>query len=221
MYHTLRRGNAEHRIDNDLWLCVLDLAIARGWTPLEAARAVAFARPVGMTVSADDARNLAKSIEADLPEVSDKQVALGDHAFGEEHTEALLCLVDEQGEDAVPDLIAQLGRDARLANRRMARLPLYRGCDLVLRGVSEARKGNARAARRAFARARARRAETAHGVTYMDTWIKVRIAIETWRLGDPREDVSRQLDDVDRMYQDLDLRGMRTWLARMREIHGV
>ena len=90
IYHTLRRGNSEHRVDNDLWLCVLDVATVRGWTPGEQPQAMAYARPVGMTVSALDARKLAESIEADLPTVSDEQVDLGDHAFGEEHTEDLL-----------------------------------------------------------------------------------------------------------------------------------
>lgn len=65
---------------------MLDLAAAGGWTP--ALRT--YARPAGATISGEDAENLARCIEAGLPSVDDKQLPLGDHAFGEDHTEALL-----------------------------------------------------------------------------------------------------------------------------------
>jgi len=95
IHHTLRRRDVEHRIDTDVWLCVLDLAAARGWVPLETQRdeqhdSVSYPRPAGMTISAEDAQNLAQSIEAELPTIHDEQLPLGDHAFGEDHTQALL-----------------------------------------------------------------------------------------------------------------------------------
>lgn len=45
---------------------------------------------MGVTICAEDARSLAASIEAELPGIREEQLPLGDHAFGEEHTEALL-----------------------------------------------------------------------------------------------------------------------------------
>lgn len=86
----MRRNGAQHRIDTDLWLCVLDVAAQRGWTPADQPPGRSYARPIGMTISAEDARNLAESIQAELPSIQDRQLPLGNHAFGEEHTESLL-----------------------------------------------------------------------------------------------------------------------------------
>jgi hypothetical protein len=102
----LRRNGAQHRIDTDLWLCVLDVAALRGWiplvTPADQPNGRSYARPVGMTISAEDARNLAQSIQAELPSIHDKQQPLGNHAFGEEHTESLLTR-RAKGEDVSED----------------------------------------------------------------------------------------------------------------------
>lgn len=73
---------------------MLDLAAAQGWIPLEQqpdrTSAFSYARPAGMQISAEDARNLARAIEAKLPTILDQQLPLTDRAFGEEHTEGLL-----------------------------------------------------------------------------------------------------------------------------------
>lgn len=74
-----------HRVDCDLWLCVLDLAAVRGWGPDPA-----YARPEGLELSAEDARELARSIEALLPSIPEKQLPLSNQPFGAEHTESLL-----------------------------------------------------------------------------------------------------------------------------------
>ena len=102
----MRRNGAQHRIDTDLWLCVLDVAALRGWiplvTPADQPNGRSYARPVGMTISAEDAHNLAQSIQAELPSIHDKQLPLGNHAFGEEHTESLLSR-RSRGEDVSDD----------------------------------------------------------------------------------------------------------------------
>ncbi len=136
------------------------------------------------------------------------------------HCEAALCLADEQGADAVPDLLARLRRGARYSHRRLRHLPLHRGHDLLLRGVHASRRGDVRAARRLFARLRAGRAgRGGHGL--MDMWIEVRLAFERRRLGDPRDDVAAELDELARTYEAAGLLGICTWLSRMREIHSI
>lgn len=74
-----------HRVDCDLWLCVLDLVAVRGWGP-----APAYARPDGLELSGEDARELARSIEELLPSIPEKQLPLSNQPFGAEHTESLL-----------------------------------------------------------------------------------------------------------------------------------
>lgn len=133
--------------------------------------------------------------------------------------ETLLCLVDEQGPQAVPDLAAKLRPIVRWG-RVQARLPAFRGCDLLLRGVYESRRGRARVARALFAQARAIRAGGAR-VTYIDLWFRARMTLEGWRLGDTREAAAAALDELDGLYRSAGASGMRTWLARMREIHGL
>ncbi len=95
IYHTLRRGAAQHRVDTDLWLCVLDLAAVGGWTPPETQppeqpASSAYARPAGLKITTEEARGLAQSIEALLPMISEQELPLSNHPFGEEHTEDLL-----------------------------------------------------------------------------------------------------------------------------------
>lgn len=85
---------------------MLDVAALRGWIPLvtpsDQPAGRSYARPVGMTISAEDAHNLAQSIRAELPSIHDEELPLGDHAFGEEHTESLLSR-RAQGEDVRDD----------------------------------------------------------------------------------------------------------------------
>ena len=133
--------------------------------------------------------------------------------------EARLCLADERGSEAVPDLLATLRSGIRQW-RRMARLPIFRGCDSLVRGVYQARRGNDKAARKLFARARAQRAR-AVPIPYIDTWCSLRIAFESLHLGEERQVVSARLDEVDATYQSLQLSGMRLWLTHMRDIYKV
>ncbi len=135
------------------------------------------------------------------------------------HCEAALCLADEQGDGAVPDLLPRLRRGARYAHRRLRHLPLYRGHDLLLRGVHASRRGDLGAARRLFARLRAVRAGARHGL--MDMWIEVRLAFERGRLGDPRDEAAAELDELARTYAAAGLHGICAWLSRMREVHSL
>jgi len=84
-----------HRVDTDLWLGALDLAAVGGWTPpraqpTELLASQAYARPAGLKISAEAAQGLADSIESALPTISDQELPLSDHPFGDEHTEDLL-----------------------------------------------------------------------------------------------------------------------------------
>lgn len=135
------------------------------------------------------------------------------------YCEALLCLADEQGQDAVPDLLAELRHNARRSRRRQRGLSLYHGHDALLLGAYESRRGNERAARRLFARSRSACADGGH--QFIQMWIRARLAFEGWRLGDPRETVSADLDRIDEMYESMGLAGMRSWLSRMRRIHDL
>ena len=97
-YYVLYRGDDEHFVDNVLWLGMLNLAAHHGWTPQSARPGEGpvsddFVRPSRMHLSANEAEGLARSIEAELPNLTDTPAELGeDIEFGEEHTEFLLDL---------------------------------------------------------------------------------------------------------------------------------
>jgi hypothetical protein len=135
------------------------------------------------------------------------------------HCEAALCLADEQGADAVPDLLERLRRGATYARRRLAHLPLHRGHELLLHGAYAARRGDVRAAQRHFARLRAVRAAVRPGL--VDMWIDVRLAFERRRLGEPREELVTEIDELARTYEAAGLHGICAWIARMRQVHQV
>lgn len=66
-----------------------------GWVPLgtrhsEAPSVTTYTHPAGATFAAEDALTIASSLEAELPAIDDEEQPLGDHPFGEEHTETLL-----------------------------------------------------------------------------------------------------------------------------------
>ena len=95
IHHTLHRGASQHRVDTDLWLCVLDLAAVGGWSPPEGESperpsSTAYARPAGLQIDTGEAQELAGFIEALLPTISEEELPLSNHPFGEEHTEDLL-----------------------------------------------------------------------------------------------------------------------------------
>jgi hypothetical protein len=87
IHHRFRRGGEEMRVDPDLWLCVLDLALAHGWRPGGVDPPEhSYVAPRGQVVDAADAVELARSVERALPTVSDEQEPLTDCPFGEEAT---------------------------------------------------------------------------------------------------------------------------------------
>jgi hypothetical protein len=135
------------------------------------------------------------------------------------HGEALLCLADEEGDHAVPELLDKLRQDVHMG-RHMSTLHVFRGCGSLLSGVYRARCGHERAARAHFARALAERGG-ASGTSYPDMWFKVRIAFERRRFGDPEASVAPMLDDADATFDALGLAGMRSWLQHMRAVHRV
>jgi hypothetical protein len=95
MFHTLRRGAEQHRVETDLWLSVLDLVAVGGWTPPlsePAAKSAssAYSHPHGLEIARADAKNLGQSIGALLTTISEDQLPPSNSPFGEQHTEALL-----------------------------------------------------------------------------------------------------------------------------------
>ena len=97
-YYILYRGDNEHFVDNVLWLGTLNLAAHHGWVPQSARpgedpRSEDFARPSRLHLSANEAEGLARSVEAELVNLTDDPVEIeGELDFGEEHTAFLLDL---------------------------------------------------------------------------------------------------------------------------------
>jgi len=133
--------------------------------------------------------------------------------------EALLCLAEQEGPAAVPDLVAWLLANARRTERRLGGLPMYRGCAMVMYGIVEARRGRSHKARALFARALAIR--PAGREMYLDTWMLWRTAFERRRMGDARELLQAQLHEVERINKDSQLGGMAMWLAAARLLYDV
>ena len=95
MFHTMLRGSEQQRVETDLWLSVLDLVAVSGWTPPHSEppaepSPAAYARPHGLEINEEDAKGLARAIEAVLPAISDEELAPTNGSFGEDHTESLL-----------------------------------------------------------------------------------------------------------------------------------
>ena len=103
MDHLLRNATGHTlRVDCDLWLAILDLALAFGWRPEgtndpdpgvpvtdpDQARwePSAYFLAAGQRIGEDDARELAAAARRGLERVSADQVPLTDLPFGEEHT---------------------------------------------------------------------------------------------------------------------------------------
>jgi hypothetical protein len=136
-----------------------------------------------------------------------------------EHTEALLSLVDEEGDDAVPDLVRHLRRNWRRAARRMGQMPMYRGCDLLLRAVYESRRGRTARALRLIERVLETR--PAPRESYIDIWITYRIGAERLRLGAPRDEVAPFVDEAEGIARRRGAVGMLPYLAHMRRLWGL
>ena len=87
MFHTLRRGAEQHRVETDLWLSVLDLVAVGGWTPPlsePAAKSAssAYSHPHGLEIARADAKNLGQSIGALLTTISEDQLPPSNSPFG-------------------------------------------------------------------------------------------------------------------------------------------
>ncbi|MFK8003193.1 MAG: serine/threonine-protein kinase PknK [Polyangiales bacterium] len=129
------------------------------------------------------------------------------------HMESLCCLADSEGKSAVPHLPRRL-RGVLRSFRSMDRLPLYKGCTEVARGVVKARQGKTKAALRLFERGAARRLPGRR--SHVDTWVSVRPALERLHLGEDPEVIAAILDGVNADYEARGLAGMQGWLHDMR-----
>lgn len=94
------------RVDTDLWLCALDLAIFSGWKPdgvpqppndvwkLNAATGewdpLSYGEPCGQHIGERDANDLARTLTDGLTMVPDAEVPMRGKAFGEENTRGLI-----------------------------------------------------------------------------------------------------------------------------------
>ncbi len=136
-----------------------------------------------------------------------------------EHTEALLCLIEVEGPNAVPDLLPQLRRNRRRAARRMGRIPMYAGCLLVHSAIIASRSGRPEKALRLLDRALAVRPSPRS--SYIDIWIVFRVAAERLRLGVAVSEVRPLFDDVERICDLCDARGWFPFIEHMRERFGV
>lgn len=91
MRHRFHRKGAELRVDQDVWLCALDLALSQGWKPAGVEPAAeSYVTPRGQIVSTADARELARCLTLALEDVPDEVAPLSDQPFGDENTLALL-----------------------------------------------------------------------------------------------------------------------------------
>ena len=133
--------------------------------------------------------------------------------------EARLCLADEQSMKTVPDLLPML-RESRRVWQHMSSLPIYRGCDTMVAGIYDSRRGHSRMARQRFAEARTQRVQAPRTI-HIDGWCRSRIAFELSRLGTPTAEVTAELDDVAESYRKRELEGACRWLANMRAVYGV
>jgi hypothetical protein len=132
--------------------------------------------------------------------------------------EAALCLVDDEGPDAVPDLDTRLTWSLRVM-RAKPRARLASGYGALVNGVRASRVGWSRLARVRFARARALGA--ASDPTPLAPMVRARLAIEGCLLGDSRTTAIATLDAVASELDAAHLAGLRAWLGRIRRSHGL
>ena len=99
-----QKDGQTHSVDPDLWLCALDLAVTHGWRPrgMSAPTAPASGAPEdewdafayflasGQDVADEDAREIARCLDAALPGVPDAVVPMQGLDFGRENTLALI-----------------------------------------------------------------------------------------------------------------------------------
>jgi len=135
-----------------------------------------------------------------------------------ELSEALCWKVDCDGVDSVPDFIPRLRKNARLARRSLRAIPVFRGYDRALAGVVAAREGKRKKALALFDEALA--ARVGPDTSYLDTWLTMRMAIERVGLGGPRSTASEAFDQIERVFEAQDIRGMLAWVQRTRKRFG-
>jgi tetratricopeptide (TPR) repeat protein len=135
------------------------------------------------------------------------------------HGDALLCLADEMGERAVPDLLPRLRHNALRIERRLGWTPLRRRLKALMTGVYLARSGQHDEARRMFSKVRTVRLQTSRNP--VDLWMRARLALESARLdGEPAAERA-ELDELVALYRELRLDGFGQALAKMRSVYGV
>lgn len=98
--HLFRRSDgATLRVERDVWLCALDLALRAGWKPrgvdLSGRSAaeegpLAYFPPRGQRVTEEDAREIGEALQGSLAFVNDRLVPQLGRAFGERNTSELL-----------------------------------------------------------------------------------------------------------------------------------
>ena len=117
-HHILRRLDGDAiQVDTGLWLCVLDLALARGWKPMGTTdpdeeleessgeqmrwEPGAYFLPFGQTIQDSDCGELGKRILLALEHVDDDEVMARDGAFGKTNTLSSVAIA--MGGDPVPE----------------------------------------------------------------------------------------------------------------------
>jgi hypothetical protein len=130
--------------------------------------------------------------------------------------EAALCVVGDEGPDAVPELDTRLKRSLRVMGAK-PRARLASGYHALVSGVRASRVGWVRLARVRFARALG----GASDMTPLAPMVRARLAIEGCRLGDSRATATATLDAVASEIEATDLAGLGAWLGRTRRSHGL
>ena len=94
-YYLHRTDGAVFAVDSDLWLAVLELAIANGWKPggtqplgseTDEREPMQYAEPASQRIARDDARELASGARRGLPSVPEIELPLEDRPFGGSRT---------------------------------------------------------------------------------------------------------------------------------------
>ena len=133
------------------------------------------------------------------------------------HIEALCALADEVGDDQVPDFEARLKDSVRWTKRWLRGRRLYAGCYEMTLGVLASRRGEVARAHTLFERVRHIRAGAQP--TYIDTWLRARMALERRRWSAAvSPDVEAELDAVELAYEEWGMFGMQRWLVRHRQV---
>ena len=130
------------------------------------------------------------------------------------HLEALCCLADEVGSEAVPNLRSRMKDSLRWVKRWLKPQPLYVGCYEMARGLVASRAGQHKKADACFEAVRVARRDSHN--KYLDAWISARSALEQRRWHDDPAPLEAVLDQVAANYASWDWHGMSQHLRRCR-----